>query len=50
MDDIEPPQLILKFLSEQATTVQAGLYSQIAFMLSFLLPEESQDRLMGSAS
>jgi hypothetical protein len=49
MDDIEPPDLILKFFSEQPTTVQTGLYSQIAFMLSFLLPEESRDRLMGAS-
>jgi hypothetical protein len=26
----EPPELILKFLSEQPTVVQTGLYSQIA--------------------
>jgi hypothetical protein len=48
--DIEPPGLILAFLSEQPTAVRAGLFGQIAFMLSFLLPEESKGRLIGATN
>lgn len=47
--EVDPPQLILTFISEQPPTVRGMLYGQIAFLLMFLLPEEIKDRLIGES-